>query len=349
MSDKWKLEISYLTNSDPRNVFILGRNEFANSVAKLINFHGFLDDETEETHYLGKKIAKFSQLNAESFVINCSTMRPRKASEKISTFTNHQIHVFALLENFSKESNKGGYWSDFRSDYMEYANEYIRFEKSLSDSTSLEIWHNLKHIRSTGDFLNLDDFPRSYGTHYFPDFIDFTKKDHVFYDIGCFDGETSLDFMKKYRKYKKIYAFEPNPENFDLLLTRFREFENIEIIKKGVSNVNQFLGFAKDRGSASHFDEKSKLKIEIITLDSLKAEPPTIIKMDIEGMERYALEGGRQIIERHRPILAISVYHLFDDIRVIFNLVFKFLPDSRFYLRHYSEGIHETVLFCVPN
>jgi hypothetical protein len=109
------------------------------------------------------------------------------------------------------------------------------------------------------------------------------------------------------------------------------------------------MGFSNSLGSASHFDESSELEIELTTLDSLQASPPTFIKMDKEGMERYALEGGEEIIRRHHPILAISIYHLFDDIRVLFGLVSQLLPDSIFYLRHYSEGIHESVLFCIPN
>jgi hypothetical protein len=71
--------------------------------------------------------------------------------------------------------------------------------------------------------------------------------------------------------------------------------------------------------------------------------------MDIEGMERKALDGGRNLISKHRPILAISVYHLFDDIRVIFSEINEILPNSKFYLRHFSEGVDETVLFCIPN
>ena len=89
--------------------------------------------------------------------------------------------------------------------------------------------------------------------------------------------------------------------------------------------------------------------MELVALDSLSIEAPTFIKMDIEGMERFALEGARNIIEKNRPKLAISVYHLHDDVRVLFRIISEMLPNSRFFLRHYSEGIHETVLFCLPN
>ena len=71
--------------------------------------------------------------------------------------------------------------------------------------------------------------------------------------------------------------------------------------------------------------------------------------MDIEGAEIETLLGLIDTIKVNKPFLAISVYHLHDDVRVLFRIISEMLPNSRFFLRHYSEGIHETVLFCLPN
>lgn len=314
-----------------------------------MNFRGFIDDETSETDFLGKQIVKFSELNEASFVLNCSTMRPKEARDKISMTTNHQLHVFTFLEKCPGIEKNQTYWNDFRLDFVNRGSEYTDFERSLSDDVSLSIWEQIKSLRLSGEFLNLDLFPKKYGKHYFPEFLNFNSSGEVFYDIGGFDGETTLDFIEECSTYLKIYTFEPNPDNYKLLSEKLRTYRDVEIVTKGISNSNQLSGFSSGRGSASHFDSASNLKIELTTLDSLPIHPPTFIKMDIEGMERFALEGGRTTIARFRPKLAISVYHLFDDVRVIFGLISELVPNSQFFLRHYSDGVDETVLFCIPN
>lgn len=76
-------------------------------------------------------------------------------------------------------------------------------------------------------------------------------------------------------------------------------------------------------------------------------EAPTFIKMDIEGAEKEALIGAEQIIRCHKPKLAICVYHKPEDIYVLPELINSFREDYRFYLRHYSNTIYETVLYAV--
>lgn len=349
MSESLRCQFEYLSNLNPKNIFVLGRNNFAILVSSYLDFEGFIDEETNEAEFLGKKIVKFSDLSSNSFVINCSTMRPLEAKRKIQEVTHHQIHVFTYLEMYSKTNATEKYWSEFRSDFASNPGEYANFESSLKDEISISTWAQIKHIRMFGEFLNLEEFPVSHGKHYFPDFLVLSEIGEVFYDIGCFDGETTLDFIEECKTYRRVYAFEPNPENFNLLTTKFNAHANIEIITKGVSETSSLLGFSGSKGSASHFDSNANLKIETVTLDSLLIDPPTFIKMDIEGMERFALRGGVQIISKHRPKLAISVYHLFDDVRVIFGLISEILPNSRYFLRHHSNGIHETVLYCIPN
>ena len=133
------------------------------------------------------------------------------------------------------------------------------------------------------------------------------------------------------------------------MIKNFAGIRDVEVIQRGLSDSNGKLGFSSNLGSASHFDSSSSLEIDLTTIDTLNLLPPTFIKLDIEGMERLAIKGGSETIRNNRPRVAVSVYHLFDDIRVIHNQLSELLPDSEFYLRHYSEGIHETVLFCLPN
>jgi hypothetical protein len=73
------------------------------------------------------------------------------------------------------------------------------------------------------------------------------------------------------------------------------------------------------------------------------------IKMDIEGAEREALKGARKTLAEMRPKLAISVYHLVDDIRVIANLILDSYGDNcKLYMKNVTNTHNETILFAVP-
>ena len=129
---------------------------------------------------------------------------------KIRSKTEHQLHVFTFLENYSLAKNTDSYWNDFRQDYANNTSEYIEFEKSLNDHQSTLIWNHLKNLRLFGDFMNIDKFPKSNGKHYFPEFLEFEELGEVFYDIGCFDGETALNFVDECPTFKKIYEGMPD-------------------------------------------------------------------------------------------------------------------------------------------
>ena len=71
--------------------------------------------------------------------------------------------------------------------------------------------------------------------------------------------------------------------------------------------------------------------------------------MDIEGMEKEAIEGAKKIIQTQCPVLAICVYHKFEHLYEIPVLLEKFCPNAYdFYLRTYRYFGMETVLYAVP-
>jgi hypothetical protein len=46
--------------------------------------------------------------------------------------------------------------------------------------------------------------------------------------------------------------------------------------------------------------------------------------------------------------MAISAYHKFEDLYYLPRVILDINSNYIFYLRHYSDTIYETVLFCVP-
>jgi hypothetical protein len=71
------------------------------------------------------------------------------------------------------------------------------------------------------------------------------------------------------------------------------------------------------------------------------------VKMDIEGSELAALQGGERAIRKWRPKLAISLYHRPEDFYTIPQWVDSLRLGYRFYLDHYSIHHEETVLYAI--
>lgn len=190
-------------------------------------------------------------------------------------------------------------------------------------------------------FDNLDLM--DYTGIYCPDF--WKLKNEVFIDGGCYDGKSSISIINNCKDYKKIYAFEPDTENIKLIKNSLLD-ENIEIIKCGLWNKKDFLFFSKG-GQASRIEEIGNETIEVNAIDNCISDIVTYIKMDIEGAEINALLGAKNLIEKFHPKLAISIYHKKNDIIDIPLTILKIDSRYKFYLRHYSPGTYDTVLYAV--
>lgn len=181
---------------------------------------------------------------------------------------------------------------------------------------------------------------------FFFDFLDRYKLDgKVIYDVGAHIGYSSMSFAKLVGLKGKVFAFEPNIYNkkrFELILTRNREIsDTINIFNVAISNKKGEEDFVfsdnvdncKSSGSfieKSHtFFEKNsyeknmgfkRVKIQTVPLDSLESigivDKPDLIKIDIEGAEYLALEGGMVMLEKYKPILLIEIHSIFNMLKV---------------------------------
>lgn len=73
-----------------------------------------------------------------------------------------------------------------------------------------------------------------------------------------------------------------------------------------------------------------------------------MLKLDIESSEEFALKGANNLIKTYKPIIAISVYHRFDDFIRLPNMIFALYEDYTMYFRHYTSGITESIMFFAP-
>jgi len=144
------------------------------------------------------------------------------------------------------------------------------------------------------------------------------KKGDVVVDIGANIGYYSLIFAKLVGNNGKVYAFEPEPNNFELLKKNvmINDYTNVELICKGVSNENGNVNFYldnKNKGGHSLIDtikEKESIKIDLIRLDDyIQDQRIAFIKIDIEGYEFEAIKGMSRILQKTNNVKLMTEFN----------------------------------------
>ena len=203
-----------------------------------------------------------------------------------------------------------------------------------------------KNILDFGKYLNEHSAIRE---NQYYDTLQFGCEE-VIADVGCYDCFTTKQYFKLVTdKYKKIYSFEPEPEQFIKCRNLIAEgnYKNWEIYNCGICDETGKLFFSANK-SCTKISADGDIEVKVIRLDDFfkTHEVPTFIKMDIEGAEMSALRGCAETIKKYKPKLAICVYHKPEDIFEIPEYILSLNPDYKLWLRHYTNLVNETVLYC---
>lgn len=165
-------------------------------------------------------------------------------------------------------------------------------------------------------------------------------------DCGAFDGDTLAEFLEAGYPIEAAVAFEPDAANYARLAARFDGL-NIVALPCGVFSKATVIRFSAGQNTSSRIDEDGEAIIQCVAIDeAIPTFAPTLIKMDIEGAEPAALEGARRTILRHRPDLAISVYHAPDHFWRIPLWIKSCGVDYQMRLRGRAYNGFELMLYC---
>jgi len=128
-------------------------------------------------------------------------------------------------------------------------------------------------------------------------------------DIGANIGYYTLLFAKLVGPNGKVYAFEPEPNNFKLLKKNIdvNSYHNVIIEQKAISNKNQEETlYLSNSSTANHLYKPEKnipsLQIKSITLDEYfknSNQKINFVKIDISGAEPLAIEGMEKTLSKN--------------------------------------------------
>ena len=151
------------------------------------------------------------------------------------------------------------------------------------------------------------------GKFYEADLLDYTRQHYqggTFIDGGACVGNHTLYWARFCAD--QVIAVEPVQSNMEYLMENLR----LSDLEAKVTPIQAALGSKPGRGKMQHAGKMrgqyrlvSGNEIEVTTLDaiiSLAHYPLTLIKLDIQGGEPAALEGGLTILEEQSPVVFVE-------------------------------------------
>ncbi|MEZ5278014.1 MAG: FkbM family methyltransferase [Opitutaceae bacterium] len=198
---------------------------------------------------------------------------------------------------------------------------------------------------------------RIYCTLYFRSGLFVPGSQERFVDCGASIGESTAALLDATDgRFDRIWMIEPDRYNSDTLRNFIKGISAIDQPQRvilhscALGEVEEEIPFAHQGGHGGHLlqgtsTDAGVASVKVRRLDDLLDEPPTFIKMDIEGAELSALRGAAGTIHAAHPRMAISAYHRPTDLVDLTRAVDQLSEGYRIGLRHHTEERWDTCLY----
>src|SRR5258705_5503153 len=139
------------------------------------------------------------------------------------------------------------------------------------------------------------------------------KPGDVALDVGANFGSLTLPMAQLVGENGLVYAFEPQPQIYDLLDRNIKQNELKRVVAYdcavgsscgtvSMPDLEKLISHNYSGVSLGTGDNTA----EMLTIDSLSLTNVNFIKIDVEGFEREVIKGARETIKRCRPFLYVE-------------------------------------------
>ncbi len=202
-----------------------------------------------------------------------------------------------------------------------YNNEFIQNQKEAFKPRLVELDDFKIYIRQNDFFIGaVIANTKTYEPYVTDEIRRLLKPSMVFIDIGANIGYFAMMAASMVGPTGKVYAFEPNPDNCQMIERSIEAngFENIHLFQNAVAEAKQSfnldVGGTNSNGRIIDFSPEAipgqaePILVEAVVLDEAltNLERVDVIKLDIEGAEPRAWQGMQQIVKKFRPILVFE-------------------------------------------
>lgn len=312
--------------------------------------HGFLDNGAGQPN--GQtQFCPCNVLKADDIVVIASFFYADIAQQLKMLGVRHFIYYEELALVDEGFASYYGLFEKMQEELVEAREEYLRIYDVFADDVSKTVYADIIYYRMSLDIrYTMDAFERSHrcGIQYLdPVVADRFHAGTVFYDVGGFDGASSLDFIRTGKGYHKVYFFEPDKEALEQAKKRLEGYPAVVFVQAGAGEANSVTQYDPLGNGAGTITDSGRESIRTVMLDDYIDSDQAYVKMDVEGYEAQVLFGMKQAILKYRPMLAVSVYHKSGDIHRLIDMVLSWNPSYKVYMRHYTKVYADTVCYFV--
>ncbi len=348
--------------ASPAPVVLWGAGELSWYITSYLRFHGI-----EPVCMCDNNPAKHGTMHLGLPVYNYEALKEKFAPQGgkyhiiVSTGPQYKDSIFSQLA-MAHEKNQVWYLRGYEVCGEKITYQYVhqhlqQFEEAysyLADNASRKVFVNVLNAKLSGDF-SLYHAVMSEAEYFDEEIVKLTDHE-VFLDVGAYKGKDIVEFAQRTKgKYDGIIALEPDNKTLNILQVKVQGhgIKDVEVHAKGAWNNHAFLNFHDGREGSSRVSETIEAalpstSIEVDTIEHvLHGRRVTYISMDIEGAEHNAILGAEQAIKTWKPKMAVCVYHKREDLFDLLLLLKSFVPEYKFYMRHYTDNQTETVLYAV--
>jgi FkbM family methyltransferase len=188
-------------------------------------------------------------------------------------------------------------------------------EKELADLFFQNLPRYKKEIVLNRDEYNPDTFLFHHGLYFQNDRLKQYISDKDFIDGGAYIGDSAI-MLNKYYNPRKVWSFEISKKNAALYKENLENNgitdDKYALVAMGLGDTRKSLFINDVGGQGANILSNGDDKVEIIDIDSFAQERELnvgFIKSDVEGVGLDALEGMKETIKKHRPVLCLAIYH----------------------------------------
>lgn len=329
---------SRLQNTN-KPIVIYGVGDGANKIIKACNLHNikisdiFVSDNCNKKYNLDNfEVLKFSDIKTkyEDFII---LLAFGVCCDNILDAIYQINNNYELLAPDVPVVGDGLFNYDYLIKNIEKINKVYNF---LEDDLSKKVFIDNINFKLSGKIEYLKNITTD-RNEVFKNIIR-PCSNEVFVDLGAYNGDTVSEFINFCNnKYSKIIAVEPDFKNYIKLKNyiALNNITNIQTHNLAIWNKQETLFFSNN-SSRSSMIQQDGIKVLADTVDNiLNGEKVSIIKFDVEGAEKQAIEGAEKTIKKFLPKLLISAYHRNEDTFDLALQIKKINPSYKIYLRHH--------------
>jgi len=174
-------------------------------------------------------------------------------------------------------------------------------------------------------------------------FTSHLKKGDIVVDVGANIGYYSLLSAAAVGINGYVYAIEAHPKTFSYLQRNinFNTFKNIQCFHTALGNKSGEIKFSnKDSDDLNQVDSDGEISVPIIRLDDLPIHNSRIhlLKIDVEGYEKFVLEGAACLLNKTDVILFESWNDHYKKFGYTLTDILTYLSSYGFFFMTYSKN-----------